>query len=150
MEVEITTVKENPLMDRREVKAEVDHQGETTPSEEDVKSRIAAENGIETENIEINHIYTNYGSNNSEASLHVYEEFEYDENLEKEKVEEESEGETKQASKEYKKAVSGTITEAKETLSDMDEPDYKAALEAEKADKNRTTLVDWLESQIEG
>lgn len=148
MEVEITTVKENPLMDRREVKADVDHSGESTPSEEDVKSRIAAENGIETENIEINHIYTNYGSNSSEAFLHVYEEFEYDEELQKETVEEEPEEETKQASAEYTEVVSGTITEAKEALSEMDEPDYEAALEAEKADKNRTTLVDWLESQI--
>lgn len=148
MEVEITTVKENPLMDRREVKADVDHSGESTPSEEDVKSRIAAENGIETENIEINHIYTNYGSNNSEAFLHVYEEFEYDEELQEETVEEESEEETTQASAEYTEVVSGTITEAKEALSDMDEADYEAALKAEKADKNRTTLVDWLENQI--
>ena len=147
MEVEITTVKENPLMDRREIKANVDHSGESTPSEEDISSRIAAENGIETENIEINHVYTNYGSNNSEAFLHVYEEFEYDEELKEETVDEEQD-ETKDASSEYTEIVSGTITEAKESLSDMDEPDYEAALKAEKADKNRTTLVEWLESQI--
>jgi Ribosomal protein S24E len=150
MEVEITTVKENPLMDRREVKADVNHTGESTPSQEDVKSRIAAENGIETENIEINHIYTTYGSNDSEAFLHIYEEFEYDEDLEEDTVEEEPEKNTKQASAEYTEVVSGTITEAKEALNDMESPDYEAALEAEENGKNRTTLVDWLESRIEG
>ena len=166
MKLEITKVKENPLMDRREVKAEVKHEGDATPSEEDVLGRIAADIGLDQDNVEVNHIYTNYGDNDSEAFIHIYEEFEYSENLETssldrvddspssdEELEEEtiaSQEDTQQASTEYTEIVSGTITEAKEALNEMGSPDFESALEAEKSNKNRTTLVDWLEDQIEG
>ncbi len=149
MKLEITKVKENPLMDRREVKAEVKHEGDATPSEEDVLGRIAADIGLDQDNVEVNHIYTNYGDNDSEAFIHIYEEFEYSEELKEEAVET-SQEDTQQASTEYTEIVSGTITEAKEALNEMDSPDFESALEAEKSNKNRTTLVDWLEDQIEG
>ena len=142
MEAQITTVKENPLLDRREVKVEVNHEGEETPSKEDVKSRVAAENGLDEEEITVETVYTGFGRNISEATLKIFQEFEYDEELEQETIEEEVE-----ATQDYKDAVSGTITEAKETLQEMEETDWKAAIQAEKDNKNRTTLIDWLESQ---
>ncbi|QKQ98837.1 30S ribosomal protein S3 [Candidatus Nanohaloarchaea archaeon] len=43
--------------------------------------------------------------------------------------------------------VSGTISDAKDAISEMEDPDYGAILQAEKANKNRTTFIDWLESQ---
>jgi len=43
METTITSVRENPLLDRREVELEVDHEGESTPAQEDIKERLAAE-----------------------------------------------------------------------------------------------------------
>ena len=58
---------------------------------------------------------------------------------------EESEGDEA----EYEEIVSGTITDAKEAIEDMDNPDYEALLEAEENDKNRTTFVDWLETRVE-
>ena len=142
MEAQITTVKENPLLNRREVKVEVNHEGEETPSKEDVKSRVAAENGLDEEEITVETVYTGFGRNISEATLKIFQEFEYDEELEQETIEEEVE-----VTQDYKDAVSGTITEAKETLQEMSETDWKQAVEAEKQDKNRTTLIDWLESQ---
>ena len=142
MEAQITTVKENPLLDRREVKVEVNHEGEETPSKEDVKSRVAAENGLDEEEITVETVYTGFGRNISEATLKIFQEFEYDEELEQETIEEEVE-----VTQDYKDAVSGTITEAKETLQEMEETDWKQAIEAEKQNKNRTTLVEWLESQ---
>jgi small subunit ribosomal protein S24e len=145
MEVELTTVKENPLMDRREVKAEVKHEGEATPSKEDVKSRLAADLGLESENINVKHVYTGYGNQSSEAFLNINEEFEYDESLEEETIEEPEEDTDKASG--YEDIVSGTITEAKEALKEMDEPDFEAALKAEEKGKNRTTLIDWLENQ---
>lgn len=147
MEIEITTVKENPLMDRREVKADIKHENDATPSKEDVLSRITADEGLDKDNVEVNHIYTNYGSKKSEAFMHIYEEFEYDESLEEDTVEEPSE-EASESSGEYTEIVSGTITDAKEALNNMEDPNFEAALEAEKSNKNRTTLVDWLEDQI--
>ncbi len=149
MEVEITTVKENPLMDRREVEATVNHENEATPSKEDVLSRLAADRGLDKDNVDVKHVYTGYGRQKSKAIIQINEEFEYDEDLEEDTIEQETEAEEESSSSaEYDDVVSGTITEAKEALSDMEEPDYQAAKEAEEANKNRTTLIDWLEDQI--
>lgn len=151
MEVEITTVKENPLMDRREVEAKVNHENEATPSTEDVQSRLAADRGLDKDNVEVKHVYTGYGRQTSKAIIQVTEEFEYDEELEEETIDVDQTEETEDSSddsSEYAEIVSGTITDAKDALNEMDEPDFEAALEAEKADKNRTTLIDWLENQL--
>lgn len=150
MELEITTVKENPLMKRREVKANVKHEKEATPSKDDVLSRITADKGLEKDNVEIKHIYTNYGDNSSLALIQVYEEFDYDESLEAETIETEpvEETEASETSEDYEEVVNGTITDAKEALNDMEDADLEAALQAEKNGKNRTTLVDWLEDQL--
>ena len=142
MEAKLTTVKENPLLDRREVKVNLTHEGEETPSKEDVKNRVAAENNLNEEEIRVETIYTGFGQNQSEATLKVFQEFEYDQELEEDTIEEEVE-----VTQDYRDAVSGTITEAKETLQEMDEVDWKAAVEAEKENKNRTTLIDWLQNQ---
>ncbi|MFB6203888.1 MAG: hypothetical protein ABEK01_05350 [Candidatus Nanohaloarchaea archaeon] len=144
MDTQIVSVKENPLLERREVTVEVDHEGEATPSFEDLKSRIAAENGIDEDEIEVENIRTGYGRNVSEAHLKIHQEFEYDESLQKDPVEEEE----VEVTPEYRDVVSGTITEAKDQLGEMDEPDYRAALEAEKENKDRKTLKEWLENQI--
>ena len=147
MEAQITSVKENPLLDRREVEVEVKHEQEATPSKDDVADRVAAENGLNTDEIDVDHVYTGYGKQVSKALLKVHQEFEYDEELQEDTIEEDEEVNVTQ---EYEEIVSGTITEAKSQLDEMEEPDYKAALEAEKDNKNRTTLTDWLENQIEG
>jgi ribosomal protein S24E len=146
MEAQITSVKENPLLDRREVEVEVKHEQEATPSKDDVADRVAAENGLNTDEIDVDHVYTGYGKQVSKALLKVHQEFEYDEDLQEDTIEEDEEVNVTQ---EYEEIVSGTITEAKSQLNEMEEPDYKAALEAEKDNKNRTTLTDWLQNQIE-
>jgi ribosomal protein S24E len=143
MNVEITAVKDNPLLDRREAQVEINHEGEGTPSTEDVKSRVAAENGLEEEEVEVGSIYTGFGKNSSKAYLKIFQEFEYDEDLEEDTIEEEP----VEFTEDYKDAVSGTITDAKDVLGDMEDVDWDAAIEAEKENKNRTTLIDWLESQ---
>lgn len=142
MNANIVSVKENPLLDRKEVKVNLDHEGEATPSKEDVKSRVAAEKGLETENIDVKSIYTGFGNQNSTANLQVFEDFEYDEDIEEEAIEEDVE-----VTEDYRDAVSGTITEAKDALNNMEDVDWKAAIEAEQDNKNRKTLVEWLENQ---
>jgi large subunit ribosomal protein L24 len=74
-------------------------------------------------------------------------------------TEEEEDEETSEAEEEAEEAetegtnyddlVEENIGDVKNALSEMDDPDYKAVLEAEKSNKNRTTLVDWLESKVE-
>jgi ribosomal protein S24E len=156
METKITSLKNNPLLDRRDAEVEVDHTGEATPSKEDIKNRVAAEEDLNSDEIEVVSVYTGYGKNLSKAFLHVTQEMdleEYEDQVE-ETIEQEPETEeatetegTGSSDADYEEIVSGTIGDAKDALNDMDSPDYDAALEAEKANKNRTTLVDWLESQ---
>lgn len=47
----------------------------------------------------------------------------------------------------YEEIVSGTISDAKDMISELDSPDFDALLEAEENNKNRTTFTDWLERQ---
>lgn len=146
MEIEINAVRENPLLSRRNVELTVDHEGEATPSREDIMNRFAAENAVDEENIEVGSIKTGYGKNNSVTDLKVYEEFDYSENLEEEAS---TTSEEVEVPDEYSEIVSGTITDAKDAINDLEDPDYSALIEAEEDNKNRTTLIDWLESQSE-
>lgn len=65
--------------------------------------------------------------------------------------EEPPEPDTEQAEKEtnYEGIVSGTISDAKDELEDLDNPDYEAALEAEEDSKDRKTFKKWLENRKE-
>ncbi|MFB6241915.1 MAG: 30S ribosomal protein S3 [Candidatus Nanosalina sp.] len=63
-------------------------------------------------------------------------------------AEQAEEGEGDEA--EYEEIVSGTISDAKEAIEEMDDPDYGAILQEEKAGKDRTTFTDWLETRVEG
>jgi len=45
--------------------------------------------------------------------------------------------------------VSGTIGDAKEAIQELESPDYEELIAAEKADKDRKTLIDYLENQKE-
>lgn len=146
MNVEINSVRENPLLGRRNVKLEIEHEGEATPSREDIKNRFAAENAVDEEKVEVGSIKTGYGRNSSLTELKVYEAFDYSEELE---AEASTTSETAEVTEEYQEIVSGTITEAKDTINDLDSPDYEALIQAEQDNKNRTTLVDWLEGQQE-
>ncbi|MFB6116785.1 MAG: hypothetical protein ABEK10_04725 [Candidatus Nanosalina sp.] len=144
MDIEINSVRENPLLDRRQVTLQVDHEEEATPSREDIKSRFAAEKTLNEEAIEVGTIHTGYGQNSSTTELKVYEEFDYSEDLEEEA---ETTSETTEVTEEYEEIVSGTITDAKDAIGDLENPDYDALIKAEEENKNRTTLIDWLESQ---
>lgn len=47
----------------------------------------------------------------------------------------------------YSEVVSGTISDAKEEIGELDNPDYDSLLEAEKEGKDRKTLKDWIQAQ---
>jgi hypothetical protein len=50
--------------------------------------------------------------------------------------------------KSYEDLLSGTVKEVKEQVKEMDNPDYESIINAEKKDKNRSTLLDYLERQV--
>ncbi len=168
METQIASIRDNPLLNRTEIEVEIEHAGEATPSREDVKSRIAAEEDLDPEKIEVESIYTGFGGQESVATLKVFQEMEleeYEEELRntedvveevgieeaESQEEEEPEGTVEEAEEgsevDYDEIVSGTISDAKDELEGLEDPDYEAALKAEKAGKNRTTFIDWLESR---
>ncbi|MFB6208753.1 MAG: 50S ribosomal protein L10 [Candidatus Nanohaloarchaea archaeon] len=75
---------------------------------------------------------------------------------EKEGAEEEESSESEEETEEpetddvdYGEIVSGTISDAKEELQEVENPDWEAALEAEKENKDRSTFKDWLEGKTE-
>lgn len=146
MNVEIESVRENPLLGRRQVELSVEHEEEATPSREDIKSRFAAENAVDEEEVEVGTIHTGYGRNASTTELKVYEQFDYSEELEEEA---DTTSDEVEVTEEYDDIVSGTITDAKDAISELEDPDYEALVQAEQENKNRTTLIDWLEGQIE-
>lgn len=76
------------------------------------------------------------------------EETEAEEQPEEEVEDEQEEADDEDAAADYEEIVSGTVSDAKEALQDMDNPDYEAALEAEKQGKDRKTLKEWLESRM--
>jgi large subunit ribosomal protein L24 len=49
----------------------------------------------------------------------------------------------------YEDIVSGTISDAKDQISELDSPDFEALIEAEKANKERKTMIEYLENQKE-
>ncbi|MFB6144640.1 MAG: 30S ribosomal protein S3 [Candidatus Nanohaloarchaea archaeon] len=69
-----------------------------------------------------------------------------DESSEEPDTEEEEETET---STDYTEIVSGTISEAKDIISELENPEYDSLLEAEKEGKDRKTFKQWLENQKE-
>jgi len=53
-------------------------------------------------------------------------------------------------SRDYSDVVGGTVGEAKDAISEMEDPDYEALLEAEKEGKDRKTLKEFIEGKMEG
>ncbi len=66
-----------------------------------------------------------------------------------EEIDEESEETASQSSEEtdYSEIVDGTISDAKDRVTDLEDPDYEALIEAEEAGKDRKTLKEWLENR---
>lgn len=65
-----------------------------------------------------------------------------------EETEEEEEEPADEEGADYEDIVSGTVSEAKDAVQELDDPDYQAILEAEESNKDRKTLKEWLESRM--
>jgi small subunit ribosomal protein S24e len=72
MEIEILEEKQNPLIDRTEVKFRLQHFGESTPNRLEVKKKIAAMQGSDEKLTIIRKIKSFFGSTESIGSAYVY------------------------------------------------------------------------------
>ncbi|OKY78226.1 MAG: Ribosomal protein S24E [Candidatus Methanohalarchaeum thermophilum] len=73
MQIKIIETKENPVLDRKELKIDIDHVSEPTPSVDEVKAKLAAEESLDKELIIVDEINTEFGSNRSNGYIKVYE-----------------------------------------------------------------------------
>ena len=66
--------KQYLLLGRKSYTFEFEHQGKATPTKKDLKEQISKKLNVPIEKINIQHIYTSYGSNLSKVNVNVYEE----------------------------------------------------------------------------
>ncbi|MFB6216944.1 MAG: hypothetical protein ABEJ72_08270, partial [Candidatus Aenigmatarchaeota archaeon] len=135
MKVDIQEREKNPYMERKELKGTVEHTGEPTPSSESLEEFIAKELSIDAGKVTVDKIFTHPGRQKSRfwAKEEGLEGGEETSETEEEEVPEESEG----TAQDPEDVLSGTISEGKEKIEDMENPDYEKLLEIEKDNKDR-------------
>ncbi len=74
MEIEIKEEKDNPFLKRKELRLEIKHVGEATPSKQAVIKEIASKYSVPEDHIEINYIFTKKGVSESVVKAKIYEE----------------------------------------------------------------------------
>jgi small subunit ribosomal protein S24e len=72
MDVKITQQKDNALMARKDIRFQVAHAGETTPSRTQVRQLVAAQVGTKTENVVIETMETEYGIGRTAGIARAY------------------------------------------------------------------------------
>ncbi|MHB1261762.1 MAG: 30S ribosomal protein S24e [Thermoplasmatota archaeon] len=72
MDVKITQQKDNALMARKDIRFQVAHAGETTPSRTQVRQLVAAQVGTKTENVVIESMETEYGIGRTAGTARAY------------------------------------------------------------------------------
>ncbi|NPA48295.1 MAG: 30S ribosomal protein S24e [Thermococci archaeon] len=73
MEVRVTEVKENKLLGRKEIYFEVIHEGEPTPSRDDVKGKLVAMLDLNPETTVVQYIRSYFGSHVSRGYAKAYD-----------------------------------------------------------------------------
>jgi small subunit ribosomal protein S24e len=72
MNLEILHEKENPPLARKEVDFRVEHIGATTPSRDDIKSKIVAQFDADPSAVVVGVLSTNFGIGITEGSARIY------------------------------------------------------------------------------
>ncbi|MHA1214589.1 MAG: 30S ribosomal protein S24e [Candidatus Hodarchaeales archaeon] len=73
MEISITKETYNPLIKRKEIEATITHVGETTPTRDAVKSKIAAQINVDLDRVVIRSIVGHFGEPRSKLIVHCYD-----------------------------------------------------------------------------
>lgn len=86
MEIEIDLKKDNPLLNRTEIKFTVKHQGEKTPNREIIRSELAEKINAKKENIIIDYISTGFGIQESSGYAKIYNPTKFAEEIERKHI----------------------------------------------------------------
>jgi len=74
MELEVKEEKENPLLERKELKVEIKHTGASTPTKQDLIKQLASKYSVPEDQIFIDYIFTKKGISESFAKVKIYKE----------------------------------------------------------------------------
>jgi len=151
MEIEVKNEKENTILERKDVELIVDHPGESTPSENNIRSKIAAERDLKKEAILIESIYSHFGTSTSNVFVKILENPEdfveigenEEESEEAEKSEEGSEKKKIKVEKEEPEEKSG-----KEKQSESEEVEEGKTEESESEEKEEADYEDIVKNSI--
>jgi small subunit ribosomal protein S24e len=72
LEVKVLEDKENPYLDRREIKLEIRHEGRATPSRREIAEIVRERLGLDPEKALLMYIKTETGMNKSTALIYYY------------------------------------------------------------------------------
>lgn len=73
MEIEIVEKKQNPLLSRWEVRFQVQHQGEKTPTRDSIREKLAASMGGKKGNIVVDSMASAFGRSTTRGYARVYD-----------------------------------------------------------------------------
>ncbi len=78
MSFKINIVKEekNPLIDRTEIKFDLEHPGASTPNRMEVKNKICALKNLDTKLTIMKKIESHFGSSHSKGKVYIYDKIE--------------------------------------------------------------------------
>ncbi|MBD3164517.1 hypothetical protein GF323_04905 [Candidatus Woesearchaeota archaeon] len=133
MKINVKNKKENMLLSRIEIDAELDFRGMPTPSEQDVKKALSKEFNVEEHLIVIKKIATFNGRGEAVVNAHQYISREERDRLEPLLVRKEAEARKKAEEQKKKEAGSETKEEKKET----EEPEKKTEEKTEEKTENK-------------
>lgn len=153
MKVEINKRDDNPFLERKELEGTIEHSGAATPSAESLKEYLAKELNVDSDSIEIDKIFTIHGMQKSKfwaKELDVKESKKTKaKGAKKEKTEKEPEKETSDDDDQYSEILSGSISDAKEKINNLEEPDFEKLMEIEKSNKDRKGMKSFLKKNLE-
>ena len=73
MDIEIVEQKQNPLLSRREVRFQVHHQGEKTPTRDAIREKLAAQMNSKKGNIVIDAMASAFGRSSTRGYARIYD-----------------------------------------------------------------------------
>lgn len=140
MDVEIVDKKENPLLDRTEVRFQISHEGEKTPQRSAVRDKLAAATGAKTDAVVVTRMRSRFGRPITQGAAKVYKNAdaaratERPYLLKRNALWQEKEGETKEAAEEAPPPPPPSKKEEKAEAPDKAEADDKDQAAEKKSD----------------
>jgi ribosomal protein S24E len=138
MNLKITEQRDNPLLQRKEIKAQLSYEA-ATPSTKDLHSQLAAGLKVKPELLVVKHIYPGFGTKQADVLVYQYESKEQLLKVEGEKKEkkpkEEKPAEAAPAQEKKEEKPEAKEEKAEKTKSDQGKEGRKPAEEKPKEDK---------------